>query len=418
MRACDQGFEESLVHRGGGIGQPSDPPGNPGYFDPILVHNGVLEPYLGYCTDVFADAAIRFIETHRDEPFFAYLATNAPHVPLSVADSFAQPYRDMGLNEADAKVYGMIANIDENVGKVTAALRRLGLADNTILIFMTDNGAHFSPEDQRYTAGLRGTKASVYQGGIRVPCFIRWPNAFEGGRDIDRLAAHIDLVPTLLAACRARTPREIELDGRNLLPLLAGRAQKWPDRNLYFQWHRGNTPEPYRNCAVRNQRFKLVDGVALYDLEADPGEQTDVAARYPEQVARMRADYERWFDDVSATRGYDPPRIVLGHPRANPVYLTLQDQRDGSEDGYGIGGFWAVEVAKEGTYDVMVRFNEGIEPGTAEILIGGVRAKTELKPGATTCTFPRVQLPAGPASLRAWVNNPKQGARYVDIVAT
>jgi arylsulfatase A-like enzyme len=170
MRPQDQGFDEVLVHGGGGIGQPADPPGN-SYFDPILRHDGIEQQRKGYCTHIFFDAAIEFIERNREKPFFAYIPTNAPHSPYLVPDSYIEPYKTKGLDEKDAAIYGMITNIDDNVGRLVARLDDLGLAENTILIFMTDNG----PTTRHFTAGLRSQKASVYEGGVRVPFLLRWP---------------------------------------------------------------------------------------------------------------------------------------------------------------------------------------------------------------------------------------------------
>jgi arylsulfatase A-like enzyme len=207
MRAMDRGFEEALVHNGGGLAQPSGPPGD-GYFDPMLSHNGVWAKHSGYCTDIFTSAAIAFIARHRAEPFFVYLATNAPHMPLQVADEYSAPYLAMGLDEETAKTYAMITNIDDNVGRLFAALDELGLDRNTIVIFLTDNGPAFGGVE-RYNAGMRGQKGTVYEGGIRVPCFVRWPGVIPSGKAVDRLAAHIDLLPTILNACRVSPPAMI-----------------------------------------------------------------------------------------------------------------------------------------------------------------------------------------------------------------
>lgn len=424
MRAMDQGFQESLVIRGGGLMQPSDPPGSGGYFDPILARNGVLERHRGYCTDIFAEAAIRFIESHAGQPFFCYLATNAPHTPLVVDDAYVAPYLAMGLPEPAAKAYGMIANIDENVGRVLQALDRLGIADDTIVLFMTDNGAQIPGDAPRFNAGMRGTKGSVYQGGIRVPCFVRWPGTLRARRDIDRIAAHIDIAPTLLDACGVPAPRGLHFDGKSLWPLLLEErdATEWPDRSLFFQWHRGDVPEPYVNCAVRTQRFKLVNGLELYDLEADPAEEHDIAAQYPAVTARLRDEYEAWLRDVSSTRGYAPPPIVIGDPRVNPVFLTLQDQRTGEAPAGPNGGFWSLKVTQAGTYQATLRFaGEDIQnspgPWTVRLQIGGVRLQREFATLADACVFDSVSLPAGPASLRAWIESKKtaHSAFFVDV---
>ena len=190
MRAMDQGFQESLVHKSGGLCQTPDLPND--YFDPKLWHNGKPVQSEGYCTDIFTDAAIGFIETNRSRPFFVYLPTNAPHTPLIVGDEYSKPYEDMGLEPGVAKIYGMLTNLDDNLGRILNALQRLNLEKKTLVIFRGDNG----PEGVRFNSGLRGRKQSVYEGGIRVPFFIRWPGRIEAGRKIDRIAAHIDIFPT------------------------------------------------------------------------------------------------------------------------------------------------------------------------------------------------------------------------------
>ncbi|MFW6164407.1 MAG: arylsulfatase, partial [Planctomycetota bacterium] len=203
LRPEDQGFHEAIVHNGGGIGQPSDPPGS-GYFDPVLRHNGEWKKYEGYCTDVYFDQALEFIQANRDRPFFVYLPTNAPHGPFIVADDLWKPFKAKGLDARTAKVYGMVKNIDENIGRLLAKLEELELAENTIVIFLCDNG----PNGRRYTMGLRGHKGSVYEGGIRTAFFVRWPSvtAKRAGAKDHHLAAHIDLAPTLLDACGVAKP--------------------------------------------------------------------------------------------------------------------------------------------------------------------------------------------------------------------
>ncbi|MBI1388944.1 MAG: sulfatase-like hydrolase/transferase, partial [bacterium] len=283
MRSIDQGFQESLVHYGGGMTQPSDAPGA-SYFDPVLVHNGEQQQYKGYCTDIFATACRQFMEAKSGKPFFAYLATNAPHVPLQIEERYMKPYLSMGLDETTARVYGMEENIDENFGMLMKTLDDLGISDNTIVIFMTDNG----PQQQRYNAGMRGRKGMVYEGGIRVPFYIRWPKRFQAGESVATPAAHIDVAPTLLAACGIEKPDAVHFDGRNLLPLIEESSPDWSDRYLFFQWHRGDKPERFRDCAVRGPRYKLVNGKELYDLKDDPAESTDIAAKHPDIVEEMR----------------------------------------------------------------------------------------------------------------------------------
>jgi arylsulfatase A-like enzyme len=413
MRSIDQGFEESLVHNGGGIGQPSDPPGNR-YFNPVLQHNGKPEMYKGYCTDIFTEAAIRFIEQHRRAPFFAYIATNAPHDPLEVEDRHVLPFRRLGVDDTTAKVYAMVRNIDENAGRLLTALKKWRLEQNTILLFLTDNG----PQRPRFNANMRGTKGTVYQGGIRVPCFLRWPGSIRAGSTIRHAAAHIDILPTLLDACSVDMPAGLRMDGRNLMPLVRGEASGWEDRALFFQWHRGDEPEPYRNCAVRTERYKLVDGKELYDLEADPRESSDISPGRPGVVAELRRRYEEWLRDVSATRGYAPPRIHLGTDHENPVILTRQDWR-GPHAGWDPGsrGHWEVKVARTGAYDATVRIFPAEDDGTLHFTLGNVSLSKPAPKGTTEVRFPGVALEAGDGRLEAYLSLGRQtpGARYVEI---
>ncbi|MEO8351032.1 MAG: arylsulfatase, partial [Chthoniobacteraceae bacterium] len=268
LRAQDQGFDESLVLRGGGLAQPSEPIENhEHYTDPILFHNGEQVRTKGYCTDVYFDAALKFIEAAQlaQKPFFAYIATNAPHGPFhDVPDALYQKYKAKDLTpvllgnakSADtvARVYAMIENIDQNLGRLTEKLDRLGLAENTIVIFMVDNG----PNTKRYVGPFRGMKSDVHEGGIRSPFFVRWPARLKAGTVSDRMAAHIDVMPTLLEAADIPPPEGLKFDGRSLLPLLEGKKTEWPTRTIVLQTHRGNKPIRFHQTATIQQRWKLV----------------------------------------------------------------------------------------------------------------------------------------------------------------
>ena len=414
MRAMDQGFQEALVHRGGGIGQNSDPPGS-SYFDPILFHNGKQEKYRGYCTDVFFNAAMEWIEANRKEPFFAYIATNAPHRPLQIDEQWAEPFRKHGVADDVAAIYAMEANIDKNLGRLLDRMRVLGLERDTILIFMSD-----SADSIRYNAGMRGMKGTVYQGGIRVPCFVRWPARLRAGRTVDRIAAHIDILPTLLEACGVPRPNDVQLDGRSLLPLAEGKAKAWPDRMLFTQWHRGDQPEPFRNAAVRTQQYKLVDGKELYDIAADPGEKQDIAAQHPEVVARLRAGYDEWFRDVSSVRHYVPPRIYIGTSHENPVVFTRQDWRVPVDPKDPTPPWWEVDVKRAANYDVTVTLDPAECNGEARFELGGASQQSPVAKGATACRFASVPLHEGSGQLRVYMKcgaRPR-GAQFVEIRAT
>ena len=430
MRPLDQGFQESLVIKGGGIGQSSDPPGGTSYFDPILQHQGVEKRYKGYCSDIFAGAAIEFIQGTRDRPFFAYLAFNCPHEPLEVSEADLAHYQGVDLSLASfpklgqkippewaappekvARVYAMVSNIDANVGRVLRALEDRKLAGNTIVIFMTDNG----PAEVRWNAGLRGWKGSVFDGGIRVPCYLRWPDHFPAKLTVDKIAAHIDLVPTLLEACGMAAPEGLKFDGTSLLPLLTGQQTAgWRDRTLYFQWHRGDQPELGRAFAARSQTYKLLrrepipgakpPPLELFDMEHDPLELEDIAARHPDIASSMYKGYVAWFKDVSATRGYEASPIEIGGERENPSVLTRQDWR-GPLAGMNPNdiGFWQVQVVRDGRFDVTCSFAPRQFTTELHLSLNGAHQKQSLKPGTTEYTFKDVPIAAGAGRLEAWV---------------
>ncbi|MHC4485640.1 MAG: arylsulfatase [Planctomycetota bacterium] len=262
FRPQDRGFGEVLIHGGGGVGNTPDYWGND-YFDDTYLHNGRRKEFRGYCTDVWFNVAMKFMEANKDRPFFCYIPTNAPHSPYNVADEYIKPYLDKGLPERQARFYGMVTNIDDNMARLMHRLGELDLEENTILIFMTDNGT----SGGSYSAGMRGKKGSEYDGGHRVPCFIRWPRGgLTGPGDIDRLTAHVDILPTLIELCGLKSPRGVKLDGDSLVPLLMGRDGSWPDRTLITDSQRIEHPEKWRKSAVMTDRWRLVNGTELLPL--------------------------------------------------------------------------------------------------------------------------------------------------------
>ena len=430
MRAMDKGFQESLVINGGGLAQPGDPPfpvhPDGAYFDPWLRHNGEWVRKSGYITDVLTDAALDFVSKQSDQPFFVYLPYNAPHVPLQVPDKYLARYKDADLSvpqtvghpvvkpdyASAARVYAMVECIDDNIGRLLARLDQLKIAGDTIVIFMTDNG----PLEPRYNSGMLDRKGNTHEGGVRVPFFIRWPGHLPAGRAVDRIAAHIDVAPTLLEFCGVQTPSGVKFDGMSLAPLLEGKLVDWPDRTLYFQWHRGDAPQLNRACAALSQHYKLVQplGVGqmketepvfeLYDYSADLLEMNNIASQKPEIVAQMRRQYERWFKDVTSARDYSvPPRIYLGAPQQREVLLTRQDWRILSEPlppGRRVG-MWFVDVRRAGDYAITLRFAKTTRTAVAQFILADVKAEAAVVAGETAVTFPRVHLPQGPATLKA-----------------
>jgi len=424
-RAMDQGFQKSLVHRGGGIGQPADPPGNH-YNDPALLEDGREVSTSGYCSDVFTTAAIEFIREQGAQPFFAYLAFNCPHTPLELPRGAQNPNAGQ-VDDETAKLYTMVRNVDENIGRLMTALDGLKLASNTIVIFLTDNG----PQSRRYNGELKDLKGSVHDGGIRVPCLIRWPGVLEAGRKVDAVTAHIDLAPTILDLCKVERPKSVAFDGVSLADIIRGEQRTLAKRNLFFQWHRGDQPERFRACAIRGPRYKLVQPVgrdggevapawALYDMQADPGETTNIIEANRPVADEMKTAYERWFEDVSSTRGYPVPRIVVGTPHENPVTLTRQDWR-GPNAGWAKDsiGVWDVELASGGKYDVTLRAPPAERERTARLRIGEVEKSATVPAGQDRITFAEMSLSHGTVRVEGTIDADGQraGVHYVDLTA-
>ena len=307
-----RGFGEVFIHGGGGIGQSypgscGDVPGNR-YFSPVIKHNGVFEKTDGFCTDVFTTQALKWIGAQKDgRPFFCYLPYNAAHAPVSCPPEFKRPYVGKVSDEV-ATFYGMLANIDMNVGRILAKLDDLKIADNTLVVFMNDNGGHRSA-CKVYNAGMRGSKGSAYNGGTRAMSFWRWPGTVKPAA-CGKLTAHLDFFPTMaeLAGVKADVVSAAKLDGFSLVPLLENPQAAWHEERMLFthvgRWggmKPGAAPEKYGACSVRWKQYLHVcgkGGWSLYDLQADPGEKNDIAAQHDDVVAKLSAAYDAWWADV------------------------------------------------------------------------------------------------------------------------
>ncbi len=330
-RPQDRGFDEVFIHQGGGIGQTPDYWGNT-YFDPHILHNGKWVPTEGYCTAVFSHSAWDWIDQDTSQPWFAFLSLNAPHTPLQIHEQLARKYLDKGLPESQARFYAMIDDLDREVGALLNKLKNKGLSDNTIVLFMGDNGSAKGgrPRQMKYNAGLRSTKGTPYQGGVRVPCFIRWPKGnIQGGRAIDTLTSMIDIFPTLAELTATPLNKDIPTDGRSLVPLLtAFNKIQWPDRSVVThvgRWPNGQAQaHKYKGSAIRNERFTLVNGNALYDLQQDPSEQIDVSEEFPEALQTLSLQYDAWWDEVRPLAEAVPP-ITVGSAAAPISHLSCMD---------------------------------------------------------------------------------------------
>jgi arylsulfatase A-like enzyme len=391
FRPMDQGFDESVIHLAGGMGQPGDITTyfrhDSSYFDPVLWHNGKQEKYKGYCSDIYAAQAISFIEKNREKPFFCYLAFNAPHTPLQVPDKYYQMYADIDpsagfehdprpfpvMNEKDRedarRVYAMVSNIDDNLGMLLKKVDELGLTDNTVVIFMTDNG----PQQRRYIAGMRGLKGSVYRGGVRVPFYLRYPALKAVRSDIDAIAANIDILPTLSHICSVPLPAGRKIDGIDLVPLITSDDKVYNERSLFFSWSRRN-PELYNNVALLKGKYKIVgqtdydatvEKFQLYDIEEDPYELNNIVHDFPRVASELKNELDNIFIELTGSENMiNPPTIEVGTIHENPVLLNRNDA--GGDRGIWeqeeIFGKWSL-IINEGNYNIRFKFIKPVPPG-------------------------------------------------------
>ena len=385
FRPSEQGFDESIIHLAGGIGQVGDftnyYKGNTSYFDPILWKNNKKNQYDGYCSDIFAENAVKFIEKNKNKPFFCYLSFNAPHTPLQVPKKYYNMYKDLdpelGFNDEslaskmsekdkeDARrIYGMVTNIDDNIGKVLNKLTELGIEEETIIIFMTDNG----PQQFRYNSNMKGLKGTVYNGGTRVPFYIKYAEKFKNSKVISRMSAHIDILPTILELCNLKIPSDRKIDGQSLVPLI--NSKPFNDRHLFSYWTR-RFPEKYINMSIQNDNYKLVGNndyngkikdFELYDLIADPLESKNVINQNIEIAKSFKIEMDNSIDDLLSSENIkNPPRIIIGSEFENPTVLNRNDAS--GERGIwaqnDIYSYWKVNF-KKGTYDFKFKFKDSI----------------------------------------------------------
>jgi arylsulfatase A-like enzyme len=379
FRPHDRGFHEAIWFPSSHISSAPDYWNND-YFDDHYRHNGAIKQFQGYCTDVFFGEAMKWMKTcqAKKEPFFAYIAPNAPHGPLFVSDKYRKLYA--GQKPQVASFYGMIANIDENLGKLEAFLVKEGLKDNTIVIFLTDNGG--TAGVPVFNAGMRGRKIELYEGGHRVPCFIRWPaGKLSPPGDIAELTQCQDLVPTLLELCGDQKPIQEKFDGTSLVPLLRGTKKQLPDRMLVVQFSRMGSPQPQKgDAAVLWQRWRLIQDKELYDLKTDPVQKTNVLDKHPDVVKKMREHYDRWWSGIEPKLNQFEA-ISVGSDAENPVHLSPADWQDVFLDqsrqvrvGEKKNGGWNVIVEKAGDYQITLRrwpseANTPIRAATPEVQI-------------------------------------------------
>jgi len=434
-RPMDRGFEEAKYHYGWGMTAAPEFVGK--LIDGRYVHNGQEKNFKGYMTDFWFDQAIDWMKERkdRDEPFFCYLPTNAPHGPHVVPDKYSAPY----AGRKAAAFFGMIANIDENFGRLQAFLNESGLADNTIVIFMTDNGG--TSGVPVFNAGLRGGKTTFYEGGHRVPCWVRLPAGKLGEpRDIAVPAHMQDMLPTLIELAGGELPKDYRFDGRSLTELLRG-ANRLPDRMLVVQYSRAALTK-YECCVIWNQ-WRLVHGKELYDVHADRAQTKDLAKEQPEVAARMLQHYEKWWSELRPLSSQFVA-TSLGSEVQPRVALTSSDWQDIYADNAGhvsqaIGGPhgapWNVNVEKAGAYEIAVRRwpaeldlpltatlprkdARALTITAAELSIGGKKYTAQAASKDAREIVFRVDLQPGVTQLQAWFKDGDQdvcGTYYVYV---
>ena len=457
----ERGFRESFYHGGGGVTQQPDYWGND-YFDDTYFRNGIPEKCEGYCTDIWFANAMQFIRNHKDEPFLCYLATNAPHGPLYVAEEYWKPYFEMGMSENLARFYGMITNIDDNLGDLTALLEEEGLTENTILIFMTDNGTATGasgvpgkegwlepPDGQKrwigYNAGMRGKKGSHYDGGHRVPLYIRWPKGDLNKGTVEEITAHVDLLPTLIELCDLEKPEGgYPFDGTSIVPLLeaanGASSPEWPDRILFVERNRQDFPPKWRWNAVMTDRWRLIEDRELYDIQADPSQQKNVIDEHPEVAKRLHDAYEKRWSAMSKRFG-DYSWTIVGSPKDNPTTIYSHDwhptegrvpwNQNQVKSMPPWNGYWALKADRSGKYRVSLMHQPQvaqfpIQADHAELKLGksvetlGEMASLEKSvPAEATKVDFEVEIPEGTFFIQSWLMDSEKdvtrGAYYLEI---
>jgi arylsulfatase A-like enzyme len=454
FRPQDQGFDHVLIHGGGGIGQAPDYWAND-QFDDTYFLNGQTKMYEGFGTDIWFDGAIDYIQRKADDakPFFVYLSTNAPHIPWRVPEEYVAPYLDLGLEEDMAKFYAMITNLDDNMGRLRTAIRDANIEENTVFIFMTDNGSVLAARSNGEPASwvsdktelvigkevetlnnyMRGGKASTYDGGHRVPFFISWPAGNLGkATDIEDLTAHVDILPTLLDLAGIELA-DIDTDGISLVSALKLGAEL-PDRTMVVTNQRVLHPNPDRPYAVMQGNWRYVHaqqngGVELFNLVTDPGQTNNIIDQYPERADYMAKAYDAWWFKVTSA-GNPTTRPIIGADAENPMRISAMDWLAPNTEqvpwwpGFGNdkwangwlgkeGDFrlspWALKVAVTGDYRITLFLHD--EPAQkviphkfAHLELNGEVKTQVLDDGGVSSTFD-VSLKAGELDVRAWFDD-------------
>lgn len=334
----NRGFSETFIHGAGGIGQAYEgscadfPPNREKkgkYFDNVILHNDTIVKTKGFCTDVFFEAALGWTKKQHDagKPFFTYITTNAPHGPMLAPEKYKKRFQELGWDANTTGRYGMLENIDDNMGILLQKMDQWNLWEDTLLIFMTDNGQAGKngqlngKREPIFTAGFKTGKGSPWEGGTHVPAFWCWKGVLGEGVDIPALTAHIDMYKTFCELAGAEIPKDIQkIDGRSLMPLLENPKADWKDRHLFVhvgRWAKGADPNlsKHKKCAIRTARWRFVNNSELYDISADPYEKNDVADDHPEVIAKIRSAYDKWWVETVPLMVNEDAPYSVDHPQ-------------------------------------------------------------------------------------------------------
>jgi arylsulfatase A-like enzyme len=366
FRPNDRGFQESVVCKAGSVNQMADYWDNDRMNDTYF-HNDLPEKYKGYSADVFFDEAMDFMNKNKDKPFFTYIPTSAPHGPFNVLQEWADKYEEKGLNPEIAAFYASIERVDFNMGRLMKFLQESGLVENTLVIFLTDNGT--ARLNKYNTAGMKGAKGSVYEGGHRVPLFFYAPQlGFIGGKAFHQPVSVMDLLPTFIDLCHLKMADNIQFDGQSLMPILSNKPTDFKKRSFIIENQRLPHPVKWRRCVVIKDQWRLVNGKELYNVENDLGQKKDLAAQYPTLVQTMRKEYEAIWEEISA-KDQEYQRLILGSSKNTETRLTAIDWywknnndkqnlivgQESVRNGKLSNGIWPVEIAETGNYEFELR---------------------------------------------------------------
>jgi arylsulfatase A-like enzyme len=456
FRPQDQGFDHVVMHGAGGVGQTPDFWGNTQFDDTYFV-NGQARKYSGYATDIWFDEAIDFIHSsaNKDKPFFLYVSTNAPHAPFRAPEKYIQPYRDLGVPEELAAFYGMIASLDENVSRLQGAMDETNITDNTIFIFMTDNGSVMGGKGEKLVQGdtkalieknigekitslnyaMKGAKNSSYEGGHRVPFYINWPNGgFIKPTDVDDLAAHFDVLPTLLDLI-GEDIEHLDTDGISFKSTLT-KGTALPERTLIVTTQRVLDPDPNRPFAVMKGKWRYVNGnskadnIELFNLELDPSQTTNIIGQYPGFAKKLADSYQQWWQHTTG-KGMPTMRSIIGSDKENPMRITSHDwlapdtRQVAHTPGFGNDQFakrgwlgketnyiispWKVTTEQAGRYQFTVYLHDNlakkqIQKSFAHLTLNGKPLVKSIAKDATKVTF-ETTLEQGDLDITAWFDN-------------